>query len=136
MIQADGITLGQAEGIGWQGNSNALRQMNLKPRVFNTFEPTEFVELKSVGVNLVNTMYFFVLFGTYRRRLQAARRWRGSGQWLLRKCSWEPEPCNWLLLSEIWLPRKLSRELGTSQLSVIELKSAMHIFEDSRELPN
>ena len=131
MIQADGITLGQAEGIGWQGNSNALRQMDLKPRVFNTFEPTEFVELKSVGVNLVNTMYFWY----FSALLQAARRWRGSGQWLLRKCSWEPEPCNWLLLCEIWLPRKLSRELGTSQLSVIELKSAMHIFEGAGNFP-
>ena len=59
MIQADGITLGQAEGIGWQGNSNALRQMNLKPRVFNTFEPTEVLELKSVLLNLLKTMCFW-----------------------------------------------------------------------------
>ena len=59
MIQAEGITLGQADGIGWQGTSNALRQMDLKPCVFNTFEPAEFVELKSVGVNLFKTICFW-----------------------------------------------------------------------------
>ena len=58
MIQAEGIKLGQADGIGWQGNSNALRQMNLKPRVFVTFEPIEFVELKSVLLNLLKTTCF------------------------------------------------------------------------------
>ena len=59
MIQSEEITFGQAAGIGWQGNSNDLRQMNLKPCVFNTFEPTEIVELKSVNVNLLKTVCFW-----------------------------------------------------------------------------